>query len=212
MLILKAAYIGCTDHHGRLWVAGQQQLASFHHVYAIHYRLLLPWAGNWGFVGGCVVSLGIRNQASVVFSCYVVFLVDMICEVCQAMMCKSLKGAQPSKRSPSTMKEKVTLQLLRIDWIGGSLFVAQGKLILLALNWGSNEKWNSVKVIATFVIGRVLLVAFLFWEYLLELQEIKLVSCSREVLWAYPMLPLEVFRSFDVCVVQYTSFVGGLGQ
>ncbi len=88
--------------------------------------------------------------------------------------------------------------------------MAGGILVLLALNWGSNEKWNSVKVIVCFVLGGILIVAFLGWEYVLEMQEESPMPSSIRLFHTDPMIPLALFRSLDVCIVQYGTFVFGM--
>ncbi len=107
-------------------------------------------------------------------------------------------------------KEPFYKKVLRIDWIGAALFMAGGILILLALNWGSTEKWNSVKVIVCFVIGGLLVIACLAWEYFLERKEVTATSETFSAFYTDPMIPLALFKSLDVCVVQYAIFVSGM--
>lgn len=106
--------------------------------------------------------------------------------------------------------ETFTTKFLRIDWVGTFFFIGGGILILLALNWGSSDVWKSAKVIVCFVVGGLLFGICIFWEYILERQETASTPSKYRVLWADPMLPLEVFRSYDVCAVQYGAFVGGM--
>jgi hypothetical protein len=132
--------------------------------------------------------------------------------LCFILLRNRIKGAQPSQRLPVAAGERETAvaRLLRIDWIGALFFVVAGILILLALGWGSTEGWASTRVIISFVIGGSLAVACLVWEYLLERQETASVPFGLRVFWADPMLPLDVFRSYDVCTVQFASFVSGM--
>lgn len=66
----------------------------------------------------------------------------------------------------------MTDQLKRLDPIGMCLFVLGLILLLLGLNWGGTSyPWNSAHVIATIVVGFVLVVVFVFYgndTYLLE--------------------------------------------
>lgn len=126
---------------------------------------------------------------------------------------KRIKGGQSPSRLPPTLNEDpdgYLSKFLRIDWIGTFFFVAGGILILLALNWGSTAEWDTAKVIVSFVVGGLCFVACLVWEYLLERQEYTSKPSKLRVLWAEPMIPLDVLRSYDVVAVQYGSFVGGM--
>jgi hypothetical protein len=54
---------------------------------------------------------------------------------------------------------------LRIDYLGTALILGFVTSLLLALQWGGNEKpWNDGSVIATLVVAGVLLIAFAAWE------------------------------------------------
>jgi hypothetical protein len=125
-----------------------------------------------------------------------------------------VKSGQPSQRlptsSPNTIPETAIAKFLRMDWIGAFVFIAGGILVLLALNWGSTGVWKSGKVIASFVVGGLLIIVFILWEYLIERQLTSTVPSSVQVLSVDPMIPLEVFRSYDVCAVQYASFISGM--
>jgi hypothetical protein len=134
--------------------------------------------------------------------------------LCFILLRNRIKGGQPSQRLPVKAGERETAiaRLLRIDWIGALFFIAAGILILLGLGWGSTEGWSSTKVIASFIIGGLLSIACLVWEYLLERQDTASVPFRLRALWADPMLPLDVFRSYDVCTVQLASFVSGMSN
>jgi len=148
--------------------------------------------------------MGIRNQSSLL--CCSIFLVFVLLR-------KKLKQGQPPHRLPYVTDEKsdsYASKLLRMDWIGTFLFVGGGILILLALSWGSTQEWSTARVIVSFVVGGLLFAACIGWEYILELQKTKTTPAKNRILWADPMLPLDVFRSYDVCAVQFGSFVGGM--
>lgn len=107
-------------------------------------------------------------------------------------------------------KESIFTKLLRLDWVGAALFMAGGILILLALNWGSTEQWDTAKVISCFAVGGVLIIAYLGWEYFLEKKERSAISHTLSAFYTEPMIPLSLFKSFDHCVVQYATFVSGM--
>ena len=126
------------------------------------------------------------------------------------------KGPQPSQHMSSiTPASKSRWQnfldkLFRIDWVGSCFFLAGGVLLLLALNWGSTEKWDSAKVIACFIVGGLLLIFFLVWEYLLEKEEEALQPSKLRLFTVDPMIPLVVFRNLNICIVQFGTFVNGM--
>ncbi|PSR81138.1 hypothetical protein PHLCEN_2v6473 [Hermanssonia centrifuga] len=161
------------------------------------------------FIGGELISVSFRW----------IFAINLPCCAVAGILGFFLlrgrtKGSQPSQRLPSTQShskmQSFVDKLLRVDWIGAALFMAGGILVLLALNWGSNEKWNSVKVVVCFVLGGILIVAFLGWEYVLEMQEESPMPSSIRLFHTDPMIPLALFRSLDVCIVQYGTFVSGM--
>jgi hypothetical protein len=51
---------------------------------------------------------------------------------------------------------------------------------------------------------------FTVWQYILGRQLSSPTPSTSYILRADPMIPLEVFRSYDVCAVQYASFVSGM--
>lgn len=131
-----------------------------------------------------------------------------------------VKDSQTADQLPLSAPSDVTLgtpklsflsKVVEIDWVGGALFMAAGILILLALNWGSTEEWNTAKVIACFVIGGVLLVAFAVWERHIQRRAgYAGESTLRRALYTKPMIPLELFKSLDLCIDMYGVFVGGM--
>jgi hypothetical protein len=112
---------------------------------------------------------------------------------------------------------------MRIDWYGIHLFVGAGVLIILGLNWGSTDDWKTPRVIVSLSVGVLLLLICLRWQGRLERsvrpsssnqgyvdpearQDPRKSSLAR----IEPLLPLEVFRSYNVCAVQCGSFVSGM--
>ena len=112
-------------------------------------------------------------------------------------------------------------KLALIDWVGTFLFIGGGILVLLALNWGPTDNWKSARVIVNIVLGALLIVLFILWEILLERRS-QLASSKGTgesnhidtrymgVFRARPMIPIEMFTSYDMCVVQYDSFISGI--
>lgn len=120
-------------------------------------------------------------------------------------------GMQDPTYHASRMQRFIN-KLLRIDWIGAAMFMAGGILLLLALNWGSTEKWNSAKVIACFVVGGVLIIFTGLWEYYLERQSLNALRTPSglRLMNVDPMIPLEIFRNRNVCIVHFGTFVNGM--
>lgn len=129
---------------------------------------------------------------------------------------------------------------LRIDTIGVLLFITSGILILLGLSWGSTGQWAETRVIICFVVGGVLLLLFIVWEWMVEHSTDHLVREFEESRrdhetgdssapepgpglrqgmarfapkWAYitdAMIPLNMFRSFDVVATNFAAMVSGM--
>lgn len=85
-----------------------------------------------------------------------------------------------------------------LDFIGIALFSAGCIIFLIGVNWGGRQyNWSSAPVIATLVVGVVLLIVLGFYEADADLK--------------YPMLPPKFFkniRGFTVLLV--VCFVGGM--
>ncbi|VDC04510.1 unnamed protein product [Peniophora sp. CBMAI 1063] len=95
-----------------------------------------------------------------------------------------------------------------LDWLGTGLFVAAGILILLALNWGSLQEWDSTKVIVCFVVGGVIFGLCLGWEvYMQRRQAANIDSRLGKI---FPMLPTVIFTSIDVVACQAVTFAAGM--
>ncbi|KAF8178201.1 major facilitator superfamily domain-containing protein [Mycena galopus ATCC 62051] len=116
----------------------------------------------------------------------------------------------PSNPSSTSAVKAKLHSLGRMDWLGAILFIAGGILILLALNWGSTNGWKSARVIACFVVGGVLMIIFILWENVLQSQVESGAGTASHMSKSGPMIPVEVFKSFDNCAVQYGSFVSGM--
>ncbi|KIJ61324.1 hypothetical protein HYDPIDRAFT_116087 [Hydnomerulius pinastri MD-312] len=168
-------------------------------LYAIGYTI-------GPLIGGLLVAISFRW----------VFAINLPITAASTVLCflllrGRLKGTQPPHRFVEDQgKETIAQKLLRIDWIGTFLFVAGGILILLALNWGSTGAWSSTKVIICWILGPLFIIACILWEYVLERQLLRTTPSRHRVLNCDPMMPLEIFRSYNVCAVSYGSFVSGM--
>ncbi|KAJ3579011.1 hypothetical protein NPX13_g1554 [Xylaria arbuscula] len=87
------------------------------------------------------------------------------------------------------------LKLKAVDFIGIALTLAGTTIFLLGLTWGGVDyPWNSAHVIATLVVGFVLSVAFVFWQW----------KGAK-----YPLIPLHVFKSRIVNGACLTMAING---
>ncbi|OAL39423.1 hypothetical protein AYO20_01293 [Fonsecaea nubica] len=88
-------------------------------------------------------------------------------------------------------------QLLKVDFIGMLLFSGGMLLFLLGISWGGNQyAWNSAHVIATIVVGAVMLIAFILFEIYSGIDE--------------PFIPLSSFKNIQFDVIVLLSVVGGM--
>jgi Fungal trichothecene efflux pump (TRI12) len=146
---------------------------------------------NWRWVFGFQLPIGAVSMVLVCFS-----------------LRNHVKKAQPPRHAPITATGGSQTSLLnslsRIDWLGGTLFVAGGILILMALSWGSTSEWKTARVIVCFCVGGALLVVFVSWQAVLG-------NWARaQTTWTDPMIPLEIFKNYDVCATFFAAFTSGM--
>ncbi|KAJ5966473.1 hypothetical protein N7481_013187 [Penicillium waksmanii] len=87
------------------------------------------------------------------------------------------------------------LKLKAIDFFGALLALGGTAVLLLGLNWGGGEyAWNSVHVIVTLVVGFVISLLFVAWQW----------KGAR-----IPLVPMHIFRGRIVNGACLTMFVNG---
>ncbi|KAH9858829.1 MFS general substrate transporter [Lenzites betulinus] len=164
-------------------------------------------------IGGALTTVSFRWIFAINLPCAVVAMV-----LCFLILRGRTKGPQPLHGDlphPTSKRETFIQRTLRIDWVGAFFFMAAGILFLLALNWGSSEGWNTARVIACFVVSGVLYIVWVVWEFMLQ-RNAKAEAAGagkaqvHRLLRVEPMIPLEMFRSVDLCIVQYATFVNGM--
>ena len=97
--------------------------------------------------------------------------------------------------------------LLSIDWPGIVLFILGIGLIILAVQWGGTQyAWNSVAIIAPFIVGGILVIAFFVHEYLLGPGRFTARLLPRQV----PMIPSTLFRKKDTFLLMIINFSAGI--
>lgn len=144
-----------------------------------------------------------------------VFAINLPCTVLAILFCflflrNRVRGGSSSDELPQGSRSDTWIsRLAYIDWIATFLFISSGILILLAFNWGPGDNWKSARTIANLVIGALLFVLCMVWEIVLEKKRHSQTGVSG-VFRARPMIPLEMFTSLDMCIVQYGAFVSGI--
>ncbi len=128
------------------------------------------------------------------------------------------KGPQPPRgfhAAYSNDKPTQADKLMHIDLIGTIIFVAGGILVLLGLNWGSSDDWSAIKTIVSLAVGVFLIVVCLIWEFVLERAQILAEEYpgtwqAKGVWKAEAMLPLSLFRSYDVSATEFAALTSGM--
>lgn len=134
------------------------------------------------------------------------------------------KGAQPPRLLNTSTDTSAVNRLFRIDWLASALFVIGGILLLLGLNWGANQVWNTAKVIVCLVLGAILLIGTLAWEFVLEEKQYRFINAEiveaaeegespkrlGRFFVADAMIPLAVLKNYDVCATQFAAFTSGM--
>ncbi|KAF9510792.1 hypothetical protein BS47DRAFT_1406808 [Hydnum rufescens UP504] len=140
---------------------------------------------------------------------------------------KELLGPQADRRDelPDRVPSNgipIIQRLLKVDWLGAFIFVSAFILVLLGMSWGSTQQWNQGKVIVTIVLGCILLVVFIGWEYYLGQFEIILnvdgsarpsippKKAPRLISRTNRMIPLYIFTNFDMVVTSFACVTGGM--
>jgi MFS family permease len=107
----------------------------------------------------------------------------------------------------------LTFKLKKMDYLGATLFLGGCICIILGLVWGGSQyPWRSGQIISLLVIGVSVLSLFILTEWIMETDNLshapKLIRPM--IVHATPMLPLEIFRNWDVCICLWNSLAGGM--
>ncbi|KDQ08494.1 hypothetical protein BOTBODRAFT_118640 [Botryobasidium botryosum FD-172 SS1] len=161
-------------------------------------------------IGGALSSINWRwifaiNLPGAVVGSLLVFL----------LLRSQVKPAQPPRRLPSDAlstpyKESFLEKINRVDWLGVVLFTIACVGILLGLNWGSSSGWGTLKVILSLCVGGAVMVAFIIWEHLLERYETGKREPPRVLATTEPMIPITLFRSYDVVATSFAALSSGM--
>lgn len=61
-----------------------------------------------------------------------------------------------------------------------------------------------------FIIGGLLFIGSILWQYFLERQQSSPNGAKHRILIVDPLIPVEILRSYDVCATAFASFAGGM--
>ncbi|KAF1835497.1 hypothetical protein BDW02DRAFT_495830 [Decorospora gaudefroyi] len=104
-------------------------------------------------------------------------------------------------------RKNIISGLAIIDWPGLVMFILGVGLIILAVQWGGIQySWSSAAVLASFIIGGFLCVAFFGYEYLLGPRR----AVARTFPSQVPMIPSTLFRRKDTALLMMINFSAGI--
>lgn len=126
---------------------------------------------------------------------------------------KQLLGPQPlpqiEGRDASTHHGRFFLRLSTIDFGGQMLFLWGFGLLILALTWaGGSYSWSSANVLAPLVIGSVLSISWVAYEYLMAPTRLM----SRVFPYQRPMMPWELLSYPDIGLLFFINFASGMAM
>ena len=125
------------------------------------------------------------------------------------------KRVRPSVYDTTEERRSISFKLKKIDYFGIVFFLAAWICIIFALvSGGSEYAWGSGLIIALLVVGVVLFGLFILTEWILENEKENTANIPRYlrpiVRHATPMIPLEMFRDWDVCICQWDNLAAGM--
>jgi hypothetical protein len=123
------------------------------------------------------------------------------------------KKVRSSTYDSAEQRQPLGFKLKKIDYLGLIFFLGACVCIILALVWGGSAyPWNSAVIIALLVVGVLLLITFLLTEWLIEPFHNHFVPRIIRPIYVHatPMVPLEIFRDWDVVICQWMNLAGGM--
>lgn len=118
-----------------------------------------------------------------------------------------LLGPQPipGVEFPTTLRTRLST----IDAGGQILFLFGMGLIIIALTWGgSYYSWSDANVLSPLIIGTLIFICFLIWEYLLLPGKRLSLKFPRQK----AMIPFNLLWSRNSGLLFYVNFVAGMGM
>lgn len=123
------------------------------------------------------------------------------------LMRKELVRGRAAANAGESRRSGYISGLASIDWPGLIMFILGVGSIILAVQWGGTQyDWDSAAVVAPFVIGGILCVAFFGYEYLLGPGR----AIARLFPQQVPMIPSTLFRKQDTSLLMVINFSAGI--
>ncbi|GKT49949.1 efflux pump fus6 [Colletotrichum spaethianum] len=124
-----------------------------------------------------------------------------------------LLGPQPIPQLDETTdtgrRTTFVKRLQTIDIGGQILFLFGFGLLILGLTWaGATYSWTSPAVLVTLILGVLISVCFVVWEYHMSPGK----ALARRFPWQKAMIPWELVCNRDIGLLFYTSFATGMAM
>ena len=82
-------------------------------------------------------------------------------------------------------------------------------LLILALTWGGADyTWHSAHVLAPLIIGIILTLCFVFWEYMMVPGR----RIARKFPLQHPTIPWNLLAQRNMGLLSYINFATGMGM
>ncbi|SPO06506.1 related to putative multidrug transporter [Cephalotrichum gorgonifer] len=112
-------------------------------------------------------------------------------------------------RSDTTRHGRFLLRIATIDYGGQMLFLWGIGLLILALTWGgSTHGWSSATVLAPLIVGAIVTLAWLLYEYLMEPPRLM----SRVFPIQKAMIPWDLLVQRDIGLIFLINFASGMAM
>jgi MFS family permease len=118
-------------------------------------------------------------------------------------------GVHDRHRAVVSWRTKLGARLMTLDYFGQLLFLFGLGLLILAFTWaGGTYGWGSAAVVAPLVIGAVLSVAWVLYEYSMAPPHLM----SRVFTRQRAMMPWELLSKRDICLLFSVNFDLGVAM
>lgn len=179
---------------------------------------LFALIGSFGYILGPVIG-GYLVEASWRW-CFAINLPVAVLAIplLVLLLRKELLGPQPllelarhEADARGARRERLVARLATIDYVGQTLFLSGMSLLILAFTWAGGEQagtyaWDSAHVLAPMVIGAVLAVAWILYEYSMAPPR----SMSRVFKHQRAMVPWEVIAKPDIGLLFFVNVCVGM--
>ena len=123
------------------------------------------------------------------------------------------KRVTGSRYDTEEEQQTISFKLKKIDWIGMTLFLSSCTCLVLALLWGGSVyPWRNARIIVLLILGGILGILFVVVEWLFENENVNHAPKFLQPIFVHgsAMIPLEIFKDWDVTICQSINFVGGM--